>query len=177
MPAKSTKRAEVGTKTAPVKAKQQQEEDINRLPVDIDTDEDNSVQDIKKTRFVKGSSKATSIASSQGKESPRPAVKDKISWKDENGKYQGTSRPLMRATRGNGALSSSTSTNSPKRSREEGEGTKLGAGMQDGLGFIKKTNKRVKGYGGSSQSRLASSRRSAKGKPGTLSKFHREGQD
>lgn len=170
MPTKS-QRAERGTKKAPVKAKPQEEGDINRLPEDIDSDEDDSINNICNTNFVNGSSKATSTTSATGKASPEHTDKGKISRKDENGKYRGTSRPPARATRGNGTPSSSISTNSPKRGLEEEEGTMLGAGMQDRFGFTKTAKKqKIRTFGGSSQSRIPSSQRSAKGKSGMLAK-------
>ncbi|KAF8853343.1 hypothetical protein BDZ45DRAFT_694333 [Acephala macrosclerotiorum] len=164
MPTKS-QRAERRTKKAPVKAKPQEEEDINRLPEDIDSDEDDSINNIRNTNFVTGSSKATSTASTEGKGSPKPTVKDKVSRFHENGSYKGTSRPPPRSTKGNRTPWSSASVNSPKRSLEEEESAKLGAGMQDGFGFTKTAKKqKIKKFGGSSQPHISSSQRSARGK-------------
>lgn len=145
MPAKpATKLSSGGSKEVPANLKQNDDENIHRLP-DSSSEDERPSPNIKSTKFEKGSSKEKVGISALSKKQDKPTVHGKA-WRDESGGYRGTSRRT--ATNTDNSPSSSASTNSSKRKSP----TERGAGMVDDFGRIT-ANKRVKNKFGSSQPR------------------------
>lgn len=148
MPAKAaTKPSTRGSKEVPVKSKQDEDEDINRLP-DSSSDDDSSAN-IQATNFQKGSSKAKDGISAFSKKQDKPATNG-VSLRNENGRYKGTARlAAPRSSPAKASNSPSSSAGSAKRKSPISSGH--GAGMRGEFGQV--NVKKVKKTFGSSQPR------------------------